>query len=136
MAWSIRSSLGVQPVRIRIRSVPPGDAPLWVREKWVGVELTSVLGASAKKFPAASVLANPSFFASLRRLLTGETRGVTGYPVQVASAIEALEKSSPQAAAWWRENTPNIISPTRLFVFDANACEVVADTPKQSMFDR
>ena len=136
MAWSIRSSLGAQPVRIRIKSVPPGDAPLWVREKWVGVELTSVLGASAKQFPAASVLARTSFLASLWRLLTGQTRRVTGYPVQVTSAIEALEKSSPQAAAWWRQNTPGIISPSRLFVFDAGACELVTDAPRQPMFDR
>jgi hypothetical protein len=24
---------------VRIIAVPPGEAPLWVREKWVGVEL-------------------------------------------------------------------------------------------------
>jgi len=23
---------------VRITSVPPGEAPLWVREKWVGLE--------------------------------------------------------------------------------------------------
>jgi hypothetical protein len=136
MAWSIRSSRGVEPVRIRIKSVPPGAAPLWVREKWVGVELTAVLGPSAKNFPAASVLARSSFPASLWRLLTGKTKKVTGYPVQVTNAIEALEKSSPQAAAWWRENTPGIISPSRLFVFDAGACELVSAAPKPPMFDR
>jgi hypothetical protein len=75
MAWSIRSSLGAQSVRIRIKSVPPGDAPLWVREKWVGVELISVLGASAKKFLTASVLARTSFLASLWRQLTGRHGG-------------------------------------------------------------
>ncbi|HEX4156984.1 MAG TPA: hypothetical protein VHY79_00790 [Rhizomicrobium sp.] len=136
MAWSIRSSLGVQPARIRIKSVPPGAAPLWVREKWVGVELVSVLGATPKQFLGASVLTKNSFLASLGRLLTGQTKRVTGYPVQVTSAIEALEKSSPRAAAWWRENTPGQISPGRLFVFDAGACELVTDAPKPSMFDR
>jgi len=136
MAWSIGSSRDAQFVRIRIKSVPRGDAPVWVREKWVGVELESPLGASPRMFPAAGVLAPRSFLASFWRLLTGQTRRVTGYPVQVAGAMEALEKSSPQAAAWWRENTPDIISPSRLFVFDADACELVADAPKPSMFDR
>jgi hypothetical protein len=136
MAWSIGYSRGAQPVRIRIKSVPPGDAPLWVREKWVGVELVSLPGATPKKFPVASVHARASLLASFWRLLTGQTKALTAYPVQVTSAIEALEKSSPQAAAWWRENTPGIISPSRLFAFDASVCEPVTDTPKPTMFDR
>ena len=124
LPFAIRAGFA-RPTRIRITSVPPGDAPLWVREKWVGVELTSALGSSAGVFPSASVLAPFSFFASLWRLITGQSRKVNGYPVQVTAAIDALEKSSPEAAMWWRENTPQILSPQRLFVFDANACELV-----------
>jgi hypothetical protein len=123
--FAIRTSIGAQPVRIRITSVPPGDAPLWVRQKWVGVELTSVLGDSPKTFASSSVLAQQSFFASLRRLITGQSRKVRGYPVRVTSAIEALEKSSPEAAMWWRDSTPQILSQSRFFVFDANDCEIV-----------
>ena len=122
--FAIRAGLGA-PTRIRICSVPPGDAPLWVREKWVGVELTSVLGASPRDFRSASVLAPASFLASLWRLITRQSRQVNGYPVQVTAAVDALEKSSPEAAMWWRQNTPQLLSPQRLFVFDANACEVV-----------
>jgi hypothetical protein len=122
---AIRAWLGAKPVQIRVISPPPGDAPLWVREKWVGVELTSVLGAPPRSFSGASVLASPSFFASVWRQISGQSRKVSGYPVRVTSAIEALEKSSPEAAMWWRENTPGIVSPSRFFVFDANACEVV-----------
>lgn len=114
------------PIRIRITSVPPGDAPLWVREKWVGIELTPVLGASSGTFPGAGVLAPQSFLASLRRLITGQSRKVTGHPVQVTGAIEALEKSCPEAAMWWRETTPQLISPSRYFVFDADACRVLS----------
>lgn len=125
MPFAIRMGFGAKPTRIRITSVPPGDAPLWVREKWVGVELTSVLGASSNIFPAAGVLAPPSFFASLWRLITGQSRKVNGYPVRVTSAIEELDKACPEAAMWWRENTPQLLSPSRLFVFDAKACEVV-----------
>jgi hypothetical protein len=125
MPFAIRTGFGVKPARIRITSVPPGDAPLWVREKWVSVELVSVLGSSPKDFPGASVLAPPSYFASLWRLITGQSRMVNGYPVQVLASIEALEKTSPEAAMWWRQNTPQLLSPHRLFVFDANVCEVV-----------
>ena len=128
MPFTIRTGFGAKPTRIRITSVPPGDAPLWVREKWVGVELVSVLGSSPKIFPGASVLAPPSFFASLWRLITGQSRKVNGYPVQVTAAVDTLEKFSPEAATWWRENTPQLLSPHRLFVFDASACEVVEPT--------
>ncbi|HLY06962.1 MAG TPA: hypothetical protein VKR31_14550 [Rhizomicrobium sp.] len=114
-----------KPTRIRIASVPPGDAPLWVREKWVGVKLNSVLGPSPEVFRSASVVAPPSFFASLWRLITRQSGKVNGYPVQVTAAIDALEKSSPEAATWWRQNTPQLLSPRRFFVFDANACEVM-----------
>lgn len=125
MAFAISTGFSPKPVQIRITSVPPGDAPLWVRQKWVGVELTSVLSSEPKNFRSASVLAPSSFFASLRRLITGQSRKVNGYPVQVTSAIAALEKSSPQAAMWWRSTTPELLSPHRLFVFDASVCQVV-----------
>lgn len=128
MPIAIRTGFGAKPARIRITSVPSGDAPLWVREKWVGVELTSALGSSPGTFPSASVLAPSSLFASLWRRITGQSRKVNGYPVQVTAAIDALEKSSPEAAMWWRQNTPQLVSPRRAFVFDANACEVV-DAP-------
>lgn len=128
MLFTIRARFGARPVRIRITSVPPGDAPLWVREKWVGVEFATVLGSSPQVFRSASVLAPPSFFASLRRLITRESRKVNGYPVRITAAIDALDKSSPEAAMWWRQNTPQLLSPHRLFVFDANACEVVEPT--------
>lgn len=131
MAFSIHAGFDAKPVRIRITSTPPGDAPLWVREKWVGVELTSVLGASPKSFLATSVLAPSSFFASLWRVITGQSLKASGYPVQVTGAIDALEKSSPQAAMWWRATTPQLISPSRYFVFDAAACQVVASTAPQ-----
>ncbi len=126
LPFPIRARFGAKPVQIRIISVPPGDAPLWVREKWVGVELTSVLGSQPKDYPGASVFAPPSFFASLWRQITGQSRQVNGYPVQVTAAIDALAKSCPEAAMWWRESTPQLLSPHRLFVFDANACEVVS----------
>ena len=123
---AIHWGFGAKPTRIRITSVPSGAAPLWVREKWVGLELTSVLGAAPQTFASASVLAPPAFLASLWRRITGQSRNVNGYPVQVTSAIEALEKSSPEAAMWWRANTPRMISPSRFFVFNAGACKVIA----------
>jgi hypothetical protein len=125
MAFAIRAGFGGNPTRIRIASVPPGDAPLWVRQKWVGVELMTALGSRPGIFPSASVLAPASFFASVWRQITGQSRKVGGYPVQVTAAIDALAISSPEAAMWWRENTPQLLSPHRMFVFDANACEVV-----------
>ena len=44
---------------VRIIAVPPGEAPLWVREKWVGVELPVARYSSACTFYAYGVLSLP-----------------------------------------------------------------------------
>jgi hypothetical protein len=37
---------------VRIVAVPPGEAPLWVRQKWVGLDLPVVRYAAHRKLPA------------------------------------------------------------------------------------
>ena len=55
--------------------------------------------------------------------LTGKVVRMTGYVVFSARAIERLESVRPDAAAWWRENTPRFCGPDETFIFDAPACE-------------
>src|SRR2546430_13393547 len=58
----------------RITSVPPGEAPLWVREKWVGLSLPlAQRKAQARSLFTSGVLSGPrGFFASIGALLAGK----------------------------------------------------------------
>jgi hypothetical protein len=38
--------------------------------------------------------------------------------VRVLDALAVLERHSPAAAQWWREHTPYLVRPGKLFVFD------------------
>src|SRR5262245_2514264 len=108
--------------RLRIVGVPPGEAPLWVREKWVGLHLPLLQRRSeAVSYRTFGVLSGPkTLFTALVALVTGKLGRESGYAVSVQAAIEVLAKHSPEAAAWWRKNTPHMIRPTRFFVFGAD----------------
>ena len=55
----------------------------------------------------AGVLTGPKhFLAVVAALLAGRLETERGYCVLSVAAIDALEKSRPDAALWWRENTP------------------------------
>ncbi len=117
---------GDQPT-VEIVFPPAGEAPLWVREKWVGLRLPVVLReAKPVRALTAGVLTGPrSVLAALGRLLLGRYRTQRGYAVEVLTAISALEQVSPDAARWWRENTPYLLKPKRCFLFEEKACRVV-----------
>jgi hypothetical protein len=114
---------------IHITAVPEGDAPQWVREKWVGLELPLVLRQKqSKRFFTKSVLMAPNgFFKSLFRILTGKSERKEGFVVRTMDAIAELEKASPEAAAWWRENTPYLLKPKQYFIFKSDCCYLVED---------
>ena len=104
---------------LRITSVPPGEAPLWVREKWVGLSLPlAQRKAQARLLFTSGVLSGPrGFFASIGALLAGKLQRRSGFVVETQAAIAVLATSSPEAAAWWQENTPHLLRKTRYFVF-------------------
>ena len=111
---------------LRIVSVPAGEAPLWVREKWVGLSLPlAQRGKSARRFPTGGVLSGPkSFLASLWALVRGKVAWESGFAVDAEAAVTALATRSPDAAAWWRANTPHLVRPGRQFIFKREAAEV------------
>ena len=108
---------------IRIISVPPGDAPLWVREKWVGLNLP-IVGSSSRQALSFSVLVKPTLLNHLWAMLRGRSETVTGYLVEGGRAVNILAASSPEAAEWWRQNAPGFVSPGRFFIFHAEACQL------------
>lgn len=102
--------------RVRIVAVPPGEAPQWVREQWVGLELPlAQSSAVARSWRAAGVLTGSSGAGSRRE----------GYVVNVREAVAILEGASPEAAQWWRVNAAHMMTPARCFVFPAQACAVL-----------
>jgi hypothetical protein len=104
---------------LKITSVPPGEAPLWVREKWVGLSLPI---AQQKDSPSSvltmGVLSGPKgLLSSISALLLGKFERKSGFLIETIAAISILEQNSPEAANWWRETTPHILQPRRCFLF-------------------
>ena len=110
-----------------VTAIPPGEAPLWVREKWVGIELPlKQRSLSPRTFPAAGVLTGPrGFLSSLAAWLSGNLMRQEGYLVDALAAVEALEAVHPEAAAWWRKNTPHLMRANRRFIFQKDVGHVV-----------
>jgi hypothetical protein len=110
---------------IRIVAVPPGEAPLWVREKWVGLDLPVARYSGPGRFLAMGVLSLPrSVLAQWLAVFRGRAEMIAGYAVEAVPAIGILAHASPEAAAWWRENTPHLIAPRRYLVFHEEVCRV------------
>jgi hypothetical protein len=111
---------------VRIVAVPPGEAPFWVREKWVGLELPVVRHSGQRKFLAFGVLSMPrSWLAQWFAVLRGRAEHIGGYAIEAAPAVDILALASPEAAAWWRANAPDLIGPRRYLVFHEHVCQVI-----------
>jgi len=114
-------------VYLHIKSVPPGEAPLWVREEWVGLSLPLAQRKAAPLLLLTSgVLSGPKgLFAWCASLFAGKFRRARGFLVETQTAVAILAASSPPAAAWWQENAPHLVRPKRYFVFPQEVGEVV-----------
>lgn len=77
-----------------------------------------------RNWRALGVLTGPhGWLPQLWALLSGKSFRITGYAVNAKNAVEKLAERNPSAAAWWRENTPQILDGRRNFLFNAAACE-------------
>jgi hypothetical protein len=47
-----------------------------------------------------------------------------GYLVETVAAVDLLENVNPLAAAWWRTNTPHLLTPGETLLFDEECCVV------------
>ena len=99
---------------IRVIAPPAGPAPLWVREKWVGLELPSHSARPIEQYVVYS-FERSTPWRSLWWRLTGKGRYEAGYVVDVDDALAVLQIRHPEAAAWWRENVPQMIGGQFLF---------------------
>jgi hypothetical protein len=116
--------------KIRIVQPPIGEAPSWVRQAWVGLDLPVVRNARSGAYLGFDVLSGPkSPLGGLWGLLRGKARRITGYPVYAASAVDVLAVSNPDAAVWWRENAPHLLRPGRIFLCNEDACSPLTESP-------
>src|SRR5215469_5604551 len=106
--------------KVRIVALPPGEAPQWVREKWIGLELPIV--GQGGVYRGVGVTSRPTFLGRLWRTFSGKAEMIDGYVVDARRAVEILEAAHPEAAAWWRENTPRILAQGRRFIFKRDSC--------------
>lgn len=110
---------------IRITATPPGEAPLEVREQWVGLVLPVAAGYRGPgTFFTAGVLTGPrSILTTFRDWILGRLGRSVGYPVEAVAAVDILAKHHPTAADWWRNARPDLLRPGRKFMFHAHVCE-------------
>jgi hypothetical protein len=105
------------PRQFQIIAVPPGEAPLTVREAWVGCILPLLPGVEGPEPTAAR----------------GVTSGLPkersfSFKVRALDAFSVLEQKNAEAANWWKEHTPQLFQPGKLLSFRAEVCELL---PKQ-----
>lgn len=118
--------MGETIAAIQIVSVPKGEAPLHIRQAWVGLTLPLAVPAESLCMMVGGVLTAPrTVFGTVLRLLLGQGRRERGYIVAAQAAVDILARGKPEAARWWRENTPHLLAPGRQFVFDSQACREV-----------
>ncbi|MGE0485994.1 MAG: hypothetical protein AB7Q81_17740 [Gammaproteobacteria bacterium] len=107
-------------VRIaRITATPPGEAPEVVREAWVGLALP-VVGHYAATDGAHD--SPPS------GVLSGAPESYSddgGQSVPALAAFAVLHAAAPEAAQWWRTNTPELHAPGHNLVFPDRVCELL-----------
>jgi hypothetical protein len=102
---------------IKIIRTPPGEAPIHIREQWLGLKLPLAPGrpevyeARGASITTGKELPEPHI----------------GYLVLAAEAVGILEKKSPDAAKWWRQNIPELLRNGRRLIFDEYACELIEE---------
>ncbi len=98
---------------IFIIETPPGEAPLWVRQAWVGLTLPiRELPSEEEGFQFGA--------------MGGRPENIGGYCVDVEEALRALEIKNPEVAEWWRNN-PLLILADRLS-FARSVCRLLTDS--------
>lgn len=78
-------------LKVRITTVPEGEAPLWVREKWLGVVLEGEEFEPREDAPPVGVLTGESVIRNYKG----------SFICTFGTAIEALRQVAPDAASWW-----------------------------------
>jgi hypothetical protein len=105
-------------VWIEIVSLPKGDAPADLRRAWIGLRLYAPFGLQ-QQIAVAGVLRH-SLIRRIWSHITGRYGLWDGYLVNAEEAIRRLASRDPDAAAWWRSNTPHLLQEGQGLIFEAD----------------
>lgn len=106
--------------RVRIIRMPRGEAPEWVREKWIGLVLPCVYKEDA---------------SVARGVLTGSIVCYSAYNISQESALKALEGVSVEAVNWWHDHGYPTFKDA-LWCFDSECIQEVDKVPTHEEFIR
>ena len=112
---------------LRVKCVPNGEAPLWVREKWVGLDfpITITSQKSVNKH-ITGVLSKPkNVLSTIAGYLLNKYERKNVYLVNAQGAVSILNTASIEAANWWKENTPYLLKLNSSLCFEENEIEIV-----------
>lgn len=115
---------------IRIIATPPGEAPENVRQAWVGLSLPLLPGYSGPlRTGGFGVLSGPrgsqiSRFSIWWARLLRRYEVLEGYAVDACVAIDILAQSHPEAATWWRQETPHLLDSKHSLLFPTGVCQM------------
>jgi hypothetical protein len=112
---------------LRVVCVPNGEAPLWVREKWVGLDFpNSITSQKVVNIYIAGVLTKPrNILSAIIGYLLKKYDKKNVYLVNAIQAVSILSKASNDAANWWKENTPYLLKDNSVLCFEENELEFV-----------
>ncbi len=102
---------------IRIVKTPPGQAPQWVREAWIGVEIP----LPRQEGGGVSMGVRGG---------SPDSRNRGGYQVDTATAIERLRSSNRGAAEWWDQ--AGIAGWASRLEFGGEFCELISRRRKRA----
>lgn len=97
-------------MRIKVIKAPPGQAPQWVRDAWVGIELS---------------VATDEVIGIQTGIYGGAPENMGGFRIEGKEAFLALRSHNPRAHNWWRHNVPTAFF--NVLVFARDACEIVKE---------
>lgn len=101
---------------VRIIRMPPGEAPQPVRQAWVGLLLPLIEGQVQTEYVVAQQAVSHQ-----------PVTAPSACAVEGKAAVEILESANPEAAAWWRQNAPEVIAAGYQLIFPAEVCERLDD---------
>lgn len=110
-------------MQVRIVQTPGGEAPLWVREAWIGLTLPILYNDPVKRRTFGVLTAPKSLFGQTLGILAGRSKRIFGYSVVAKSAVDLLANQNGPAAERWRKNASHLLDGQRTFIFDAESCE-------------
>ncbi len=114
-------------MNIQIVNRPIGEAPENIRDAWIGLTLPLApnhVGLLNRR--GVSVLSIPRSWLVFRLMAWfGKRQEMRGYVVDARAAIACLDRVSPEAADWWRRNTPQLLKSGRGLLFNEECARMV-----------